>query len=190
MQCPKEKGKRINKQWFTKHYRKLNIAQHESHTKKKPVWTQVPRSVNWTIHERYVKQYYDFNFPIVNFSFMCSNILAALVYGAYIFQLIRYSRACGSYQDFLDRWLLLTKKATEPSHNFESVTISSMTWVVVTEYLCHKWPRICSVCRNHNSVLSWFMTYHKVCHKSTTMGATFRAATAYPSAAPEFIPLF
>ena len=26
-------------------------------------------------------------------------------------------------------------------------------------YLCHKWPRICFVCRNHNSVLhSWFIT--------------------------------
>jgi hypothetical protein len=24
--------------------------------------------------------------------------------------LIRYSRVCGSYQDFLDRWLLLTRK--------------------------------------------------------------------------------
>jgi hypothetical protein len=28
----------------------------------------------------------------------------------YISQLIRYSRACGSYQDFLDRGLLLTRK--------------------------------------------------------------------------------
>jgi hypothetical protein len=28
----------------------------------------------------------------------------------YFFQLIRYSRACGSYQDFLDRLLLLTRK--------------------------------------------------------------------------------
>jgi hypothetical protein len=28
----------------------------------------------------------------------------------YISQLIRYSRPFGSYQDFLDRWLLLTRK--------------------------------------------------------------------------------
>jgi hypothetical protein len=28
----------------------------------------------------------------------------------YISQMIRYSRACGSYQDFLDRGLLLTRK--------------------------------------------------------------------------------
>ena len=35
--------------------------------------------------------------------------LSAPTYGVYISQLIRYSRACGSYQDFLDRWLLLTR---------------------------------------------------------------------------------
>jgi hypothetical protein len=51
----------------------------------------------------------DFNFPIVNFPFICSNIPAAPVYGVYLSQLIRYSRACGSYQDFLDRGLLLTR---------------------------------------------------------------------------------
>ena len=39
----------------------------------------------------------DFNFPIVNFPFICSNIPAAPVSGVYISQLIRYSRACGSY---------------------------------------------------------------------------------------------
>ena len=35
---------------------------------------------------------------------------AAPVYVVYISQLIRYFRACGSYQDFLDRGLLLTMK--------------------------------------------------------------------------------
>jgi hypothetical protein len=52
----------------------------------------------------------DFNFPIVNFPFICSNIPATPAYGVYISLLIRYSRACGSYQDFLDRGLLLTRK--------------------------------------------------------------------------------
>jgi hypothetical protein len=52
----------------------------------------------------------DFNFPIVNFPFLCGNIPAAPEYGVYISQLIRYSRACCSYQDFLDRGLLITKK--------------------------------------------------------------------------------
>ena len=53
---------------------------------------------------------YDFNFPIVNFPFICSNIPAAPAYGVYISQMIRYYRACCSYQDFLDRGLLLTRK--------------------------------------------------------------------------------
>jgi len=52
----------------------------------------------------------DFNFPIVNFPFICSNIPAATAYGIYISQFIRYSRACGSYQNFLDKGLILTRK--------------------------------------------------------------------------------
>jgi hypothetical protein len=42
--------------------------------------------------------------------FICSNIPAAPAYRVFISQLIRYSRACGSYQDFLDRGLLLLVK--------------------------------------------------------------------------------
>ena len=52
------------------------------------------------------KLYYkrdDFNFLIVNFPFICSNIPAAPAYGVYISQLVRYFRVCGSYQDCLDR---------------------------------------------------------------------------------------
>ena len=47
----------------------------------------------------------DFNFPIMNFP-------AAPAYRVhvYICQVIRYSRTCASYQDFLDRGLLLTRK--------------------------------------------------------------------------------
>jgi hypothetical protein len=29
----------------------------------------------------------------------------------------------------------------------------------------------CSVCRNHNTVLSSLMTYHRVCNKINAMGA-------------------
>jgi len=34
------------------------------------------------------------------------------------------------------------------------------------------------------------MTYHQVCDYISTMGATSRAGTAYPSGAPEFSPGF
>jgi hypothetical protein len=52
----------------------------------------------------------DFNFAIVIFPFICSNIPGWLAYGVYISQIIRYSRGCSSYQEFIDRVLLLTRK--------------------------------------------------------------------------------
>jgi hypothetical protein len=35
--------------------------------------------------------------------------------------------------------------------------VARMTLLTVTEYMCHKWPRIRSVCRNNNPVLSSFI---------------------------------
>ena len=52
----------------------------------------------------------DFNFLNVNFPFICSNIPTAPAYGVYLSQMIRYSRDCGFYQDFLDRRWLLPRK--------------------------------------------------------------------------------
>jgi hypothetical protein len=46
----------------------------------------------------------------VNFPFIYSTIPAAPAYGVYISLMIWYSRACGSYQNFLDRGWLLTRK--------------------------------------------------------------------------------
>ena len=71
----------------------------------------------------------DFNFPIVNFPFICSNIPAAPAYGEYISQLLRYSRACGSYQNFLER-VAANKEATEsrvPLGKVEAIT-SKILW--------------------------------------------------------------
>jgi len=55
--------------------------------------------------------------------------------------------------------------------------------------LCGKWPRICSVCRNHNPVSSSFITFHRVCNVSNTTGATSGVGTAYPSTANEVTPV-
>jgi hypothetical protein len=65
----------------------------------------------------------DFNFPIVNFPFICCNIPAAPAYGVYISELIRYPGSCGSSQDFLDRGLLLTGKLL--NHGFLLVKLKS-----------------------------------------------------------------
>jgi hypothetical protein len=54
------------------------------------------------------KMYYkrdDFNFKIINFPNMCSNIPASPAYGVYISQLIRYARASSNYSDFLKLYL-------------------------------------------------------------------------------------
>jgi len=105
------------------------------------------------------------NFPSTS---ICSNIPAALAYGVYISQLMRYSRACGSYQDFRDRGLLLTRNLL--NHGFLLVMLKSslwkftMTWLTVMEYLCHKWPLISATCRKQFPVLSSFMSFHQVCN--------------------------
>jgi hypothetical protein len=51
-----------------------------------------------------------FNFSIVNFPYLCSNIPASPAYGVYILQLIRYARDCTTNNQFLVRGNLLTKK--------------------------------------------------------------------------------
>jgi hypothetical protein len=67
---------------------------------------------------------------------------------------------------------------------------STLTWLTVVKYVCHKWPHICSVCRSNKSILSSFMTYHRVCYKSNTTDATCGAGTSYSSGAPGFTPGF
>ena len=52
----------------------------------------------------------DFNFLIINFPFLSSNIPSAPAYGVYVSQLIRYARTCSNYQDFMEREKVLTTK--------------------------------------------------------------------------------
>ena len=58
----------------------------------------------------YTKLYDDFDFHIVNFPFLSSNIPSSPSYGVYISQLIRYARCCSSYNDFGYRHKLLVDK--------------------------------------------------------------------------------
>ena len=113
----------------------------------------------------------DFNFPIVNFPFIYSNILAAPAYGVYISQLIRYSRACGSYQDFCHRGLLLARKLL--NQGFLLVKLKLSLRKFYGRY--HDLVDLCgisvsqtttdfSTCCKDFTVLSSFMTYHRVCN--------------------------
>ena len=49
----------------------------------------------------------DFNFAIVYFPFLSSNIPSASAYGVYVSQLVHYARACFNYQDFMERGKVL-----------------------------------------------------------------------------------
>jgi len=62
--------------------------------------------------------------------------------------------------------------------------------IYIEKYLCHKWLWLCSICHNHNAVISSCMTYHRVCKKSNRTGATSWTGTTCVSRAPELIPRF
>ena len=52
----------------------------------------------------------DFNFHITNLPFLSSNIQSSPAYGVFISQLIRYARACSSYECFILRASRLSSK--------------------------------------------------------------------------------
>ena len=99
------------------------------------------------------------------FNYYLSNIPAVPAYGVYISQLIRYSRLSGSYRYFFERGLVLTRIRKLLNQGFllvklksslESLTITTMTWLTATEYLCQRWPR--DTCRNHSWHITGFVT--------------------------------
>jgi hypothetical protein len=84
----------------------------------------------------------------------------------------------------LDRGLLLTRKllnqrflVVKLKSSLQKVTVTTITYGVSVSQR----PRICSVCRNPKTVLVPFMTYHRVCNKDNTTGATCEARSACPS---------
>ena len=65
----------------------------------------------------------DFNFNIVNFPFLSSNIPQSPAYGVYVSQLVHYARASSAYSDFLVRSRLLTSKLLGQGYNrFKLIT--------------------------------------------------------------------
>ena len=65
---------------------------------------------NWKLTTRFYDKRDDFNFPIVNFPFLSSNIPSAPAYGVNVSQLIRFARACSNYQDFIEHGKVLTTR--------------------------------------------------------------------------------
>ena len=133
----------------------------------------------------------DFNFPIVNFPFICSNIPATPAYGVYISQLTLYSTDCASYQDFNDREL--TRKLLNQRFLLIKLKSSLRKFHGRHDDLVDRYGKyvsqmttICSSCRQHFPILSSLMTYHRICNQINTKSTTSGAGTTYLSRAPEF----
>ena len=58
----------------------------------------------------------DFNFKIINFPNICSDIPDSPAYGVYISELIRYARVSSNYSDFLKRHLHLRNKLLDQGY--------------------------------------------------------------------------
>ena len=59
-------------------------------------------------------------------------------------------------------------------------TVATLIWLAVTEYLCHNWPRVCSLCRNHNLVLR---------HSRLIIGFVARATRRVPQMEQQLLTL-
>ena len=77
----------------------------------------------------------DFNFKIINFPNMCSNIPASPAYGVYISQLIRYARASSNYSDFLKRHLHLRNRLLDQGYTNIRLIRSLKKFIFRYQYL-------------------------------------------------------
>ena len=66
----------------------------------------------------------DFNFHITNFPFLSSNIPSSPAYGVFISQLMRYARACSSYECFILRARRLSSKLLKQGYLVERLKSS------------------------------------------------------------------
>ena len=76
----------------------------------------------------------DFNFKIINFPNMCSNIPVSPAYGVYISQLIRYARASSNYSDFLKRHLHLRNRLLDQGYTKIRLIRSLIKFHIVKMY--------------------------------------------------------
>jgi hypothetical protein len=77
-----------------------------------------------------------------------------------------------------NEWLFSNYVSFYPIYGIRDVQAKLL--IANTEYICNKWPHVCSVGHNDNPVLSSFMTYHRICG----------AEISFPFGAPAFNPEF
>ena len=63
----------------------------------------------------------DFNFEIVNFSFLVGDVPSSPSYGLYISPLIRFASVCSNVDDFNNRYLSLTAKLLKQGYRYHKI---------------------------------------------------------------------
>ena len=79
---------------------------------------------NKRLYTKLYDKHDDFDFHIVNFPFLSSNIPSSPSYGVYISQLIRYARCCSYYDDFGYRHKLLVDRLLSQDYEVKRLTNS------------------------------------------------------------------
>jgi hypothetical protein len=116
----------------------------------------------------------------VNFPFICSNIPAAPGYGVYISQMIRYSRACGSYRGTYP-WSFVTHifHNGQPSHGGDPNIFEVMTSTLPKGTLGSVASLLAATLyqgnpdRNRNT-MTWLTVMEYMCHKRPRICSTCR----------------
>ena len=77
---------------------------------------------------KYTTTLYDkrdsFNFNIVNFPHLCSNIPSKPAYGVYISQLVRIGRVCDNYVQFTERHYTLTQRLINQGFRYSDLCLT------------------------------------------------------------------
>ena len=85
---------------------------------------------NGIVSSKIYDKRYDFNFEIVNFSFLDGDVPRPPSYGIYIFQLIPFARVCSNVHEFNSKNLFLTAKLFKQGYRilkFEKHFLNSTT---------------------------------------------------------------
>ena len=129
----------------------------------------------------------DANCLILNYQFICSISPPTPAYGLYIslssyhiqklviFIMIPLRECCYQQARYYIPMVASGQVKVMTTNIF---TVATMIWLTGTEYRCYKWPRICSVCGNHNPVLSSFISYDRICKKNSWAGCVFHSGSS------------
>ena len=96
----------------------------------------------------------DFDFHIVSFPFLSSNIPSGPSYGVYISQLIRYARCCSYYDDFRHRHKMLVERLVSQGYRCACLRNSFKTFYGRYQDLIVKYQRsVSDIVRHSHSLL-------------------------------------